>query len=641
MTIIKELFSTIKKNKINYFLTTLLLTTSLVSLGVGLYYAKNTNSNIHYKTIKDNESSLVDLSNVQKISDDEVSEFESVFSKENIYKSIDTQNLHVQIYSRNIDHEGVFQKLKILDTSDDLSYIYGTKPLSDNEVSLTDFAIRYFYNYGLKNIYNEVSSEDIRKDQSLLIGKFLVTDFGTLKISGIIDTDFTFSSYDSNNDSLDFNNLIENSIVFNENVTQKINYLIRNIKKIVPFEDLLSYTDRDNQFESLNYVHVFNTYKDYVYNIKNDSDESNDIYLSGPSISHLIQDIGIGDKEVTLAPKFNFGNEELNSNLKLDSFFEKINEYILEFTATKYYQEAYSRKNFDIYTYENKLNKQGPLEEIDKKNAYKLFLNDVYNFGIEYDNFFDENPHYFKINECALELVEYLFNEYPELSRLLDQKIKYRINGEEGLLNFKGVNLTSGYYSPVSVLSKEIFDKFGFSNNIYSSIHIKKEVVLSNFNSFMNLLNENKDLEIFNNKTLNDAIWLYENSYFICKVLLFSLSGLTLIATFVIYIANIKNMFIVKKIHKDNNYKNIILYSSGVISFGAILSLVLLPFFTCLANLILFNVSEVTPLFFSGIPGIEYLFVVLDIIAILLIGVIILVLFNNKTNKYIFHKEKH
>lgn len=34
----------------------------------------------------------------------------------------------------------------------------------------------------------------------------------------------------------------------------------------------------------------------------------------------------------------------------------------------------------------------------------------------------------------------------------------------------------------------------------------------------MKLLNDNKDLKVFNNEKLGDGLWLHENCYFILKI---------------------------------------------------------------------------------------------------------------------------
>ena len=634
---VEDLHNIIKKKRSKFFITSFLLTASLISLGVGSYYAKNTINSIFEYSIKNNDKKFVNIESQNNINDDEVKEIEGIFSKEDIYKRINL-NLDFWVYKSNIvsDKNFHYLKVKILENYDSsLSFKYGSKPINDNEIALTDFAIRPFYEFGIKNIYNEVSSELIKENENNLI--VIPSDFGNLKIKGIIDTGFDFNLYDDNQSYYEYENLVENSILFNENVTNKIKNYIRTDKKILsPLKGILQYDLDYNLLNSLYFIHESETYKDYIYKIDDKKDSENDIYLNSQALSRLINSIDTKNKEVVLPSKFNFDHKEINTNLKLSNFFNVIDNYILEYAATKYYEEAYSNKSFDIYRCETELNKEGTLSQSDKKDAYKLFLRDVDAFGIQYDEFFNNNPQYFKINECAKEMVGYLFNEYKELFELSNMKIKYVIKGEEKeKLNIRGINLTGWYSGPVSVVSKEFYDKLNLENDVYSSLHIKKDKVVSNFESFMKFLNDNKGLKIFNNEKLGDGLWLHENCYFIPEIIMFSLFEICLIAFLIIYFFDIKLMFTANKIKKDKNYKSIYLYSIGIASLSALVSLILLPLFTYLSNLIIYECIKPIQILISGRPGIEYLYLILGIILVSFVAFSLIGIFRNKTNKKI------
>ena len=215
-------------------------------------------------------------------------------------------------------------------------------------------------------------------------------------------------------------------------------------------------------------------------------------------------------------------------------------------------------------------------------------------------------------------------------------KIKYVIKGEEKEnLNIRGINLTGWYSGPVSVVSEEFYDKLHLENGIYSSLHIKKDKVVSNFESFMKFLNDNKDLKVFNNEKLGDGVWLHENCYYIPEIFMFGLFGICLIVSLIIYFFDIKLMFTANKIKKDMNYKNIYLYSIGIVSLSALVSLILLPLFTYLSNLIIYECIKPIQILISGTPGIEYLYLILGIILVSFVGFILINVFRNKTNKKI------
>ena len=626
----ETLFKYIKNNKTNFIISTLLFTASLISFGAGTYYAKNTVNSIYKEAIKTNDEIFVDIEKINKrISEEEALKFDEKFYPENVYKTIEL-DVSRQIYFPNIDRSHFLKNhiLYVLENDNKLNYKFGSKPVEDYEIALTDYATRAFYEYGIKNTYNEISKEEIKEDLSVLIDKVLVTDFGNLTIKGIIDTGFDLKLYDSSNWYFELENLVNNSVLFSHNLNSKIkDFYYSKPKGKLPIGGLLS---PDRQSDNLNYINDTSTYSEYLYKFSKEQNNENDIYLSYDAISYLINFDGYKNKKVTLPSKFNFNKEDLNTNLYLDSFFRALDEYVLEYTATKYYSEAYINKSFDIDKYEKKLNKEDSLVEEDKKDAYKIFLTDVYNFGITYDNFFQNNPHHYKITECTKELVDYIFSEYPELIDLKNKEILYTISEEDkGSIKIGGISLTNGFNSPVSIVPKELFNRL-CDNNIYSSIHIDKDAANLNFGSLMKLLNENKELDVFNNDNLSSWLWIHDDIYRIFKIVLFSLSALLFSALIVVQFIFLKYKFILKKVKNDENHKDVFNYLISISSLSMVISLILLPLINFLGDLLAKTFINDAPFLTSGIVGMEYLALLLGTIFVLSIFLLFTICFKNK-----------
>lgn len=100
-------------------------------------------------------------------------------------------------------------------------------------------------------------------------------------------------------------------------------------------------------------------------------------------------------------------------------------------------------------------------------------------------------------------------------------------------------------------------------------------------------------------------------------------------------------MFTINKIKKDKNYKNIYLYSIGIVSISTLVSLILLPLFIYLSNLIIYECIKPIQILISGIPGIEYLYLILGIILVSFVGFILINVFRNEINKKIEASNKN
>lgn len=635
--LLKETFEVIKKKKTTYIFTSIFLTFSLIFFGVGFYYVKNTIHSIYKNSIEDNKASLVDV-DTRNISEQQVINFEERFDRRDVYKLIEVESLRYNIYSLNLV-DNVPQNisdLKVLECdADSLKFKCGSKPINDNEIALTDFASRYFYDYGIKNIYTEVPSSLIKEDLINLLNKTLVTNYGNLIIKGIIDTGFNLSTCDYSND-YSYYDLIENSVLFNEKVTNNIknNLHSKNIFLKYPYPRLSSYELPINENGFLSFIHEKDTYQNYIYKLVNTKDEENDVYLSWNIVSCLIDQNYAGENIVTLPGKFNFNHQDLNTGLSLDRFLRNIDSFALEYAASKYYKEAYQNHSFDNVRYESRLDEKNNLSQKDKKDAYKLFLWDVVHYGITYDKAFNGDNEYSKILDCAKEISEFLLQKYNKIYDVCNKKIQYQLNdNDKGDLNLRGINLSSFYTDPFCIVSKQFFDKLNLKLNIYSSIHIQKDEVLSNLDSLINAINKNEGSYVFNNEILSDCLWLRENSFLPCKIIVFTVSALLFSVAYIKYFIETKYMFVFKKVNRSKDYKNIILFSISIISISSIISIILLPLFTFLSNTIIFQFAKEIPIIISGIPGFEYLYLLLGIALVSLIGLGTFMIFKHKINK--------
>lgn len=642
--LLKETLETIKKRKTSYIFTSIFLSFSLLFFGVGFYYVKNTIHSIYKSSIEDNNASLVDI-DTRKISEQQVTHFEERFDRKDVYKSIEIENLGHNIYSLNLGDNALqyVPNLKVLECdADSLKFKCGSKPINDNEIAITDFAARYFYDLGIKNIYTEVPSSLIKEDLNNLLYKTLVTDYGNVIIKGIIDTGFNLSTFDYSKDHL-YNDLIENSVLFNEKITNNIknNLHSKSIFLKYPYPRLSSNELPINGNSLLNSIHKKDTYQKYIYKLDNKKDEENDIYLGWNIISYLIDQNYASKNIVTLPSEFNFDHKDLSIDLSLDSFLRNIESFILEYSASKYYEEAYQNHSFDNVRYESKLKVKNNLSQKDKKDAYKLFLWDVAAYGIYYDEAFNGNNEYSKIIDCAKEISDFLLQKYPKIYDVCNKKIQYQISdNDKGDLNIRGINLSCFYSNPVCIISKDFFDSLNLKLNIYSSIHIKKDEVLSNLDNLIEAINKNEGSYIFNNEILSDCLWLQKNSFLPCKIVVFTLSALLFSVAYIKYFIDTKYMFAFKKVNRSKDYKNIFLFTTSIIATSGIISIVFLPLFTFLSKTIIFQFAKDIPIIISGIIGFEYFYLLLGILLITLIYFGTFLLFRHKVNKQFVLDEK-
>lgn len=138
----ETLFKYIKNNKTNFIISTLLFTASLISFGAGTYYAKNTVNSIYKEAIKTNDEIFVDIEKINKrISEEEALKFDEKFYPENVYKTIEL-DVSRQIYFPNIDRSHFLKNdiLYVLENDNKLKYKFGSKPVEDYEIALTDYA---------------------------------------------------------------------------------------------------------------------------------------------------------------------------------------------------------------------------------------------------------------------------------------------------------------------------------------------------------------------------------------------------------------------------------------------------------------------------------------------------------------------
>lgn len=99
-------------------------------------------------------------------------------------------------------------------------------------------------------------------------------------------------------------------------------------------------------------------------------------------------------------------------------------------------------------------------------------------------------------------------------------------------------------------------------------------------------------------------------------------------------------MFAFKKVNRSKDYKNIFLFTASIIVTSGIISIVFLPLFTFLSKTIIFQFAKDIPIIISGIPGFEYLYLLLGILLVTLIYFGTFLLFRHKVNKQFVLDEK-